>query len=603
MSQTTQPTHPTASHFKNIPTQPNKGTSDRPLKSSRPGKGPGAKVAAVVVLVALGLAGYIWSDSIRETIWPKAQAGTRFTTHTVRRGLMRVTVTEDGNVESARNVDVKCLVEGGSTILEIVEEGKQVEAGTVLVKLDSSAIEEQLIAQRIAYEKARSLLIQAEEAFAVSKIAVKEYLEGTFEQELQLADAAIVIAKENLKNSEAMLSHSERMYRKGYINEQQLESNRFAVERSKLDLDAAETARKVLVEFTKAKTLKELESARESAEAQMLAEKAATELEKAKLDHLQEQLERCIIRAPQAGMVIYNHEQRRFGSGEEIAEGLAVRQNQTLIKLPDLSQLEVKVLVHETKVNKIAAGMPANVRIRDWRTHGTVVSVATQAEPGSWFSAQVKEYAAKVRIDDAVEDMGIKPGMTAEAEIIIAELPDVLTVPLLGVIQQGREYFCYVLDPSQPTGYSKRPVVVGMSNDREFEIKDGLSEGDRVILNPRATIPEARESAKAEVASGKGRPNGDRPEGKAIGGDSAAPGAEKKAPEAGTPEGKPAGPAAKTKPGLMSADQDGDGKISESEAPERMKPFFSKIDKNGDGFVDSAEANAAAQARAKQTKE
>lgn len=53
----------------------------------------------------------------------------------------------------------------------------------------------------------------------------------------------------------------------------------------------------------------------------------------------------------------------------------------------------------------------------------------------------------------------------------------------------------------------------------------------------------------------------------------------------------------------MSADQDGDGKISESEAPERMKPFFSKIDKNGDGFVDSAEANAAAQARAKQTKE
>lgn len=571
-----QTTRPTGLSLPNVPTQ-------RPTPPQKKRTGGRKGLIALVVLGLVAGAGFFWRDAIFGMMSTKVDPASRFQTHTVRRGLMRVTVTEDGNVESAKNVDVKCLVEGGSTILEIVNEGQQVTAGTVLFKLDSSAIEEQLTTQKIAYEKARSTYIQAEEAVAVAEIAIREYEKGTFLQELQVADANIVIAKENLKNAEAMLSFSERMFRKGYIGEQQLESNRFAVERSKLDLDTAETARNVLVEFTKAKMLKELQSARDTAEAQMLAEKAALELEKKKLEHLEQQLERCVVRAPQDGMVIYAHEQRRFGQGDQIEEGAAVRQNQSIIRLPDLSQMEVKVLVHETKVNKIASGMKANIRIRDWRTKGSVVSVATQAEPGSWFSASVKEYAAIVRIDDELTGMGIKPGMTAEVEIVVAELRDALTVPLLGVIQQGRQYYCFVADPSSPTGYTKRQVVVGMTNDRELEIKDGLSEGDRVILNPRATVPEARENNASAEKDDDGAQGGAQKD--ESGGES-----EKSA----KPE-EPGAPVAEKKPqrNLLKADKDGDGKVSLDEAPEGVKPFFSKVDKNGDGYIDASEAKTA----------
>ena len=47
------------------------------------------------------------------------------------------------------------------------------------------------------------------------------------------------------------------MVRKGFVSSLQRDADAFAVERAKLDLDVANTRKKVLVEFTKAKTLKE----------------------------------------------------------------------------------------------------------------------------------------------------------------------------------------------------------------------------------------------------------------------------------------------------------------------------------------------------------
>ena len=62
--------------------------------------------------------------------------------YTVRRETLRVTVTEDGNLESAENTEVKCEIPGGSTILWIIDEGESVKAGEKLVELDQAAIED-----------------------------------------------------------------------------------------------------------------------------------------------------------------------------------------------------------------------------------------------------------------------------------------------------------------------------------------------------------------------------------------------------------------------------------------------------------------------------
>ncbi|MFO0944433.1 MAG: TolC family protein [Planctomycetota bacterium] len=544
-------------------------------KPAIPRRRGGAKKAVLLgIVVAVGVA--VWWG--RAWIFSFAASNVKdvgpVQTYEVKKSPLVISVTEEGNVESASNVELKCQVEGGSQILYIIPEGTQVTKGTELVRLDSSAIEEQVTQQKIEYEKARSLYIEQEEKYAVASIAVTEYVEGTYLQELQTADANIVIAKENLKSAQNILEHSERMFRKGYINQLQLETSRFSVQRSQLDLDAFLTARKVLTEYTKSKKVKELESLRDSALAAMMAQKAATELEQAKLDRLTEQLRRCTIVAPQPGMVIYANESGRWGqSSNVIEEGAMVREFQTIIRLPDLSQMQVKTLVHESKVEMIQPGMRAHIRIRDRDLPGTVVTVASQPEQTSFFSAQVKEYATVVRIDGSGE-AGLKPGMTAEVKILVDHLADAISVPLLGLVEIGGKFFCFV---QTKTGPEKRAVVIGKSNDTTIEIKDGLAAGDRVILNPRATIAEAREASPVRASIDF------------AAADLKAAGEKGARPAAAKPE-KPAADKQKAKRfDLMSYDKDKDGKVSESEAPEQIRPMFSAIDGNKDGFIDVKE--------------
>ncbi|QDU61463.1 Macrolide export protein MacA [Planctomycetes bacterium Pan216] len=512
----------------------------------------------------------------------------------VRRGTLRINVTEDGNVESASNIELKCMVQGGTTILSIIEDGTRVTEGTELVRFEASNIEQAITEQTIAYERARSSYIQALETYESATIAVKEYFEGTYVQELQVAEGNLILAEENLKSSQNMLDYAEKMFRKGYITQLQLEANRFSVQQAELDLGAQTTARRVLVEYTKPKTVKELESARDSAEAQMLAEKAAADLEKSKLERLKEQLLSTVIVAPRDGMVVYNNEQsrrRRSNNDIDIYEGATVREFQTIIRLPDLDQMQVRVSVHETKVSKVKAGMPAVIQMLDHEYDGHVVSVANQPEPGSWFSSSVKEYATVVSIDDeSLSDL--KPGMTAEVTITIAEHEGVLMVPLLAVVEIGEDhYFAYVRTDK---GFEKRPVVIGASNDTAIEIRDGLVEGERVILNPRAVIPEVRtEMTDAQQRESEKESEDDREADANKGGEAKPP----RSPGMPSEGGRP--PASKKSGGpprqpLMTYDADKDGKVTKAEVPDRMKGFFDRLDANKDGGIDAQEADAAA---------
>jgi len=501
--------------------------------------------------------------------------------HEVATDDLLITVTEEGNVESASNVDIKCQVAGGTSILWIVGDGKQVEEGEKLVEFDSSALEEQINTQRIAFEQARATKIQSEKNVNVAEISLKEYTEGTFKQLTQDAEAVIKIAEENLRSSKNSLEHSERMFRKGYVSELDLEAAKFSVERANLELGSAETALEVLVKFTKEKTLEDLKSQRDNAEAQMRSDASAFDLEKTRLERLEDQMANCTILAPAAGMVVYANERGgRFGqSSATIEEGVAVRERQTILRLPDLDQMQVKVNVHESKVDQIQPGMRARVRILNKEVTGYVTAIANQPEPTSFFSGNVKEYATNVRIDkESANAEALRPGMTAEVEILVAHLKDVPTVPVAAVVEQRGKYFAWVnTGGGQP---EKRPLMLGLTNDQFVEIKDGLAVGDSVLLNPRAIIKEARELGEEESVDvdkkfGDAKAPVSAPV-SAPGGGPGGPGA------AGTPPQRRGG-------GMGALDKDGDGKISLDEAPGGMKDRFSKMDSNGDGFIDKAE--------------
>lgn len=528
--------------------------------------------------------------------------------HTVAKGRLLVTVVAAGNMESAKNIEVKCQVAGGTSILKIVPEGTEVQAGELLVTLDSSTIEDQLNAQKINLGKAQASKIQAEENFGAAEIAVEEYSQGTYVKELQIAEANINIAQENLRSSENLLEHTRKMSRKGFTTSLQVEADEFAVERSKLELESAKTAKTVLEKFSRRKMLKELEAKSEAAKALVASEQAAFNLEKAKSQRLERQLLNCEIKAPQNGIVIYANDQgggRGFnsGSGVKIEEGATVRESQTILRLPDLSNMQVKMTVHESKVERLKVGMPANVKISDREFQGKIISIANQPEPGSWMSSNLKEYATIVKIDGEAE--GLKPAMTAEVEVLIADLTDVLTVPVSCVVEQGGKFNAWVVNGSGK--FERRPLTVGLTNDRVFEIKDGLKEGDVVLLNPKAMVDEARKeeprngtqetdpNKKFGAAALKTEPNGSKKESngadKKVAKDDKPAGAEPSGPATGGGQPKAAGGfKMPTVTDIMKQDTDGDGKISKDEASEQLKSRWEQNDTDSDGFLDRKEA-------------
>lgn len=426
----------------------------------------------------------------------------------VRRGELALILNEEGNLESAVNIDIKCEMVGGSVILWIVDDGTQVEKGEKLVELDSSDLEEKLNQQRIAYEKARAAMVEAEKDFAAAQTAVQEYLDGTYVQELLEAENQITIANENLRSSQNALEHSERMFRKGYISALDLASQRFSVERAQLELDSAETAKDVLVRFTKEKMLQELTSRRDAAEAQVAAQEASFTLEESRLKRLEEQLPKAVITAPADGMVVYANEGDRRGMQQQpqIEMGASVRERQTILRLPDLSQMQVRIVVHESRVEPLGRALadaeqagrelPVRIEVQGQQLRGRLLSIANQPMPPDWRTGFVKQYQCIASIDGAPE--GLRPGMTARCELLVDRKPSVLMIPVLAVIEQGGEFACWVVTERGP---ERRQLLLGLSNGQMVEVIDGVTEGETVILNPRATVPQARRSGPPSAAA------------------------------------------------------------------------------------------------------
>lgn len=469
-------------------------------------------IVLLVIAAGVGYAVYRWLPSKRDS-------GPVIISHVVQRGPFSYDVVERGEIESSRNVEVRCEVKAqkstGMTLLEVVEEGKVVVEGEVLVRLDSSGLEQDLLQQQIKCNTQEAMMITSKNTFEAAKIAKKEYAEGTYRQEEQLIQSEILIAQENLRKAEEYLTYSERLSARGYVTPQALEGDRFAVEKSETELDTGKTKLRVLQEYTKPKTIMQLESDIRSAEAAWMADQSSYKLELANLKIIEEQIEKCVIRAPQAGQVIHANESSHRGDSEFIVEpGATVREGQAIIRLPDSSAMQVKAKVNESQIADLRVGLPATIRIDaygDKTLRGEVTRVNEYPEPTSWYSSQVKEYATDVQILDVTADL--RPGLTAEATIHVAFEKDALLVPIQAVHEHGRDTYCMVKVGADQ--WEARQITIKGNNDKLVMVDSGLAEKDVVAMNPRkllsaVDLPELKDIVPVgrDVAKSGGMPQG-----------------------------------------------------------------------------------------------
>ena len=503
-------------------------------------------IAAVLLLVAVAVA--VPLNNFRKQLG-KTQLDLVY--FTVQRSDLPIIVTERGNLESQLNVEVLCEVDeipragiSGTPIVWIIPNGTSVEAGELLVELDSAPHQERLDQQILETDRARANQIQAQ-AKHENQITQNETTQADAELDVRLAELEVEMftdeesgtrkleieaierliddvnneiraAQANLQLKENEKRGIETLFKLGYAGKSELDRIRldflqaegqFAakVNRLKTQMSSLDKLQDYELDMESLRLHGKLETTRRNleqvkrnnqalvAQSQALLDAANQGLakEEERLARYQEQLEKCRIYAPKAGMVAYAVSSSRY-SREEIREGVAVRQRQRLLSLPNLTQMQVRTAVHESVLDQIKPGLRTTVRLdafADRIYQGSVKSVAVLPDPGGYFSSDTKVYETLVTIDQEVQQL--KPGMTAVVEIHVDRLVNVISIPVQAVVQVQKQTWCYVDQQGTPV---RRPLKMGRSNDKFVEILEGLAAGDRVVLNPMAIFDEAEQS-------------------------------------------------------------------------------------------------------------
>lgn len=397
----------------------------------------------------------------------------------------RLEIVEPGEVESAENVEIKSKVKsrgsGGVSILEIIPEGTLVKKGDFLVRLDDAGLQKELLRQRISVHQANANLVKAQADVEAAKLALQEYLSGTFRQNEEQLESAEFVAKENFRRAEEYLAYSQKLAAKGYVSEAQLEADQFAVEKAAKELDLAQTRLEVLRTHTQKAKVNDLNASILTTEARLESARNSYELELTQEREIEDQIVNCTILSPADGEVTYANVNNK---GVVIAEGEEVRENQTIIRLPDSSRLLVQAKINESRVEQVKTGMKCRITIdaiRDVELEGSVQSVSDYPWPAfDRYRAHIKEYGTKIIINDAPK--GLRTGMTAKVTILSELIEDALQIPLPAVFRKKGQAYCLVAGEEEEL--ELREIELGPNNMSHAVVRSGLQEGESVVINP-----------------------------------------------------------------------------------------------------------------------
>jgi HlyD family secretion protein len=146
----------------------------------------------------------------------------------------------------------------------------------------------------------------------------------------------------------------------------------------------------------------------------------------------------------------------------------------------DISHVFVRGRVDETEIGNLRLGQPARIRVETFKDR-TFQGRVTQISPMGVERDNVTNFEVRVSIDNPGNEL--KANMTANAEIVLEERPNVLIVPEAAITYDAtRKASVDVLDKSERMGRRHVPITVGISNGTRTQVLEGLNQGDRVVL-------------------------------------------------------------------------------------------------------------------------
>lgn len=403
----------------------------------------------LVIVIAAGVFGYQRLTASAATTTTTQQ------TVAVTRGSLTATVSAAGNVSAPAQVALTFQTSGRVTQVN-AQVGDVVKKGQVLMQLDDTDLQ-------TALKSAQLDLANAQANYDSTKIKTNQN-----PNQLLVAKAALDKATVALQKAQADYNAVAWRPDVGMTTQSQ------ALQSASIDYESAKANYEITASAINDVALKQAQAQLDSAK--IAVEQAQRNLDKAKLI------------APFDGVVAAVN----YSVGDTASA--------SAMTVVDMSQLQVKVTVAEVDIAKIKVGETAQMTL-DALPGKTYNAKVLSIAPVATVTQGVVNYPVTVAITNS--DGAVKPGMTANLNIVVDQRDNVLLVPLRAVRTQGNQKSVTVAYQGQNISV---PVTVGLTNDQSAEITSGnLKEGDRVVLNQTSTQTTNRGGGPGFGVPGLGR--------------------------------------------------------------------------------------------------
>jgi HlyD family secretion protein len=442
-------------------------------------------------------------------------------------GQLRQLVNASGEIRTHEMVDIQTEIAG--VIVELpVKEGQTITKGQTLLKIDPFQAQMSEAGARGQFEQGEAEIRRMEAGIATARANLARQREAVRSAEALLNQAQVTVERDqnSLKRYERLLETKaisrdqfEIIEARARISAAQVDSSRAALDQAKAQLKASDTA------------INEQQAARD-------ATVKALSVNQAQLSRASDELSKATITSPLDGVIV----RLNVDIGERAVPGIQSNPQATLMTLANLSTIEAELQVDEVDIIDVRLSDTATVKVdalpnKELTGRVTEISQAPiQRENLSNNNQEGKDFKVVITVD--APPPALRIGMSCEAEILVAERKNILTVPIQALTAREvklDEKGKYIppprpLKPGQPTANETkttgtketqgvfvrgsddmahfRPIKTGIMGESTVEVLEGIKAGEEVITGPLAVLRQLNEWSLVKLSNGTGGPMG-----------------------------------------------------------------------------------------------
>jgi multidrug efflux pump subunit AcrA (membrane-fusion protein) len=348
-----------------------------------------------------------------------------------------------GDIAPLMQVDLFPKVSGYLERIDVYI-GDIVKQGQVIAQIDSSDF----------LHKVREI----EAKVAQAKANLSELEAGSRPEELRQAEEAVRQAQSRFDNAKLQRERIDALFKRQVISKKEADTAEMEYIVAEAQLAASQQNLKLIREGAR-------QEVREASQAKLKEMEAILEQERTRFKDTK-------IVAPFRGEI----------SRKYVDAGALVSSSTPLVNLVHTETLKVIANVLEKDVPLLKAGLKAKVRVESY--------------PGRVFEGRVEKINSALDLSTRTlqtevyipnSDRSLKPGMFANAEVVLLEKPQTLVIPREAILEAGSEMSVFVVEGKQAV---RRPITIGYEQDRMVEVLRGLNEGDQVVIKGQQLIKD-----------------------------------------------------------------------------------------------------------------